>query len=136
MLEFIFFDRAISDHFVAEMNRRGMKNELRDDHFGWVVSVDEEGLSDVLVLELEDIYEEFQEQERHRVESSEGGLEKHVAGFGVTLPDGSHTTVALAPDLASRLLAHFSLDEIHHMFSSVATAVIAPDDRPLCQREL
>lgn len=136
MLEFIFFDRTMSDRFVAEMDRRGMKNEMRDDHFGWVVSVDETGLSDVLVLELEDIYEEFQEQERHRVEAIEGGLEKHVAGFGVTLPDGGHTTVAIAPELASRLLAHFSLDEIHHIFSCVAEAVIDPDDRPICQREV
>ncbi len=109
---------------------------MRDDHFGWVVGIDETGLSDVVMLELEDVYETFQDEERVRIESSEGGLEKHVAGFGVTLPDGGHTTVAIAPALAARLIQHFSLDEIHQIFSRVAEAVIAPDDRPICQREV
>lgn len=62
-------------------------------------------------------------------------LQKHVGGFGVKLPDGSQTTIAIPPDLAARLMEHFSFDDIHQLFSRVAAVAINPDHRPICQRE-
>ncbi len=135
MLEFIFFETELRDRFVDAMQQRALRCEVRDDHFGWVVGVDESMLSEALILEIEALYEALQDEQMHRIEQAEGGLQKHVAGFSVELPDGSHTTVAMPPDLAARLLEHFTLDDIHQMFSRVAAAALNPDSRPICQRE-
>ncbi len=134
MLEFIFFDTELRDRFIAEIGRRGLGHEMRDDHFGWVVGVEEGDLSEALVLEIEALYEELQDEQMERTEQADGGLERHAAGFAVTLPDGRNTVVSIPPALAARLMAQFSLEEIHEMFSRVAAAAIHPDERPICQR--
>ena len=135
MLEFIFFDTELRDRFVVAIKQYGLSYEVRDDHFGWVVGVDESVLDDTLILDIEVLYDTLQDEQMHKIEQSEGGLQKHVAGFSVKLPDGNHTTVAIPPDLAARLMEHFSFDDIHHLFSRVAAAAINPDHRPICQRE-
>ncbi|MDA8225955.1 MAG: hypothetical protein M0T86_08555 [Betaproteobacteria bacterium] len=135
MLEFIFFDTELRDRFIAAMDERQLRHEMRDDHFGWVVGVEECELAEGLVLEIEALYEALQEEQMRRTETAEGGLEKHAAGIAVELPDGASTMVSIPPELASRLLAHFSFEEIHQMFSRVAAAALHPDDRPICQRE-
>ncbi len=135
MLEFIFFDKTLCDRFVDSMRRKDLHTEVRDDHFGWVVGLDENGMSDILILQVESEYEALQDEQMHLTEQAEGGLEKHAAGFEVALPGGDTTMVSIPPALAARLVAQFSFGEIHELFARVAAAALNPDNRPICQRE-
>ena len=133
MLDFIFFDAGIRDRFVAYLKSLQLASTVRDDHFGWVVAVPEKQLTDALMHELEATYDSLQDEQMRLTEEEAGGLEKHVAGFRVTLPDGRTTTVAVSPDIANRLMAHFSLEEIDALFASVARSALHPNDDPICK---
>ena len=135
MLDFIFFDEGLRDRFVASLQGKSIATHMKDDHFGWTVHFDEVSLTDEVVHEIEAEYEALEIEQMHLIEQEEGGLEKHVAGFEVHLPDGNTVMVSINPGLAARLIQEFTFDEIHDMFSSVAAAAINPDRRPLCQRE-
>ncbi len=135
MLEFIFFDHGLCQRFVAYLADQGLAAVVRDDHFGWVVGVDEAALDEMRILSIEAEYEALEHEQMHLTERSEGGLEKFAAGFGVGLPSGEQIMVDIPPALAKRLIAQFSLDEIHEMFSRVAAQALQPDHRPVCQRD-
>lgn len=133
MLDFIFFDAGIRDRYVAYLKSLQLASTVRDDHFGWVVEVPEKQLTDALMHELEATYDALQDEQMRLTEEETGGLEKHVAGFRVTLPDGRTTTVAVSPDIANRLMAHFSLEEIDALFASVASSALHPNNDPICK---
>ncbi len=131
--EFIFFEAALRDRFVDYLSGLSLTGEQRDDHFGWVVAVPENQLNDELLDLLEVAYDKLQDEQMQLVEAAEGGLEKHIAGFGVDLPDGNRTTVSIPPDLAGRLMANFTIEEIHTMFAAVAKSALQPYNGPVCQ---
>jgi hypothetical protein len=133
MLDFIFFEASFRDRFVGYLTSLHLASEVREDHFGWVVAVPEAQLTDELMHELEATYEALQDEQMQVTEQSEGGLEKHVAGFRVDLPDGQTTTVAVPPELANRLMTHFSLEEIHTLFATVARSALQPYNGPICK---
>lgn len=135
MLEFIFFDHDLCQRFVAYLAKEGIESKVRDDHFGWVVGLDETLLDDMRILAIEAEYEALEHEQMHLTEEGEGGLEKFAAGFGVALPSGETILVDIPPNLATRLIAQFTLDEIHEMFSRVAAQALQPDHRPVCQRD-
>ncbi|MFA5169997.1 MAG: hypothetical protein WC426_00390 [Sulfuriferula sp.] len=132
-LEFIFFEAVLRDRFVDYLMGLNLKSEHRDDHFGWIVAVPEDQLDDALMSKLEAYYEVLQDEQMKMVEAAEGGLEKHVAGFCVDLPDGNTTTVSIPPELANRLLANFSIEEVHTMFAAVAKSALQPYNGPVCK---
>lgn len=136
MVEFIFFNADLRDRFATQVQLNGGKPEVRDDHFGWVLSFEEQYLNEEVMRRLEAEYEELEFEQMHLIEQEEdgGGIEKHVAGFDVRLSNGNTVMAPIQPDLAGRLMAEFTFEEIHTMFSSVAEAAINPDDRPLCKR--
>jgi len=133
MLDFIFFDAGIRDRFVAYLKHLQLASTVRDDHFGWVVAVPETQLTDTLMHELEATYDTLQDEQMRLTEQEAGGLEKHVAGFHVELPDGQTTTVAVPPDIANRLMANFTLEEIHTLFATVARSALQPNNDPICK---
>lgn len=132
-LEFIFFETVLRDRFIDYLTSLNLNSEQRDDHFGWVIAVPEAQLDDTLMVQLEAEYEILQDEQMRMVEASEGGLEKHVVGFCVDLPDGNTTTVSIPPDLAGRLMANFTIEEIHTMFAAVAKSALQPYNGPVCK---
>jgi hypothetical protein len=125
MLEYIFFDAGLRDEFVAYAHGLGLACELRDDNMGLVVAIDEEALNDDLEDQLEAHYEQLEERQAELLTQEEGGL-KQLAGFRVNLPDGQSCQVPLPPEMANRLMASFSLDEIQALLDTVARSVLDP----------
>jgi hypothetical protein len=130
MMEYIFFDAGLRDSFVVYAQGIGVDCALQDDSMGLVVAVPED-LDDEVMDALEARYDELQ-QDRSRLELSEGGL-KRLAGFRFDLPDGRSCMVPVQTELANRLLASFSLEEIQALFGAVARRALNPDEDRLCQ---
>jgi len=125
MLEYIFFDTGLRDQFVAYADSLGLTCELRDDALGLVVALDEDSLNDELEDMLEAQYEQLEEQQAELLTQEIGGLQQ-LAGFRVNLPDGQNCQVPLPPELANRLMASFSLEEIQTLLDTVASSVLDP----------
>jgi len=130
MMEYIFFDAGLRDSFVEHAQGMGVDCVLLDDSMGLVVAVPED-LDDELMDALETRYDELQ-QDQSRLELSEGGL-KRLAGFRFDLPDGRSCMVPLQTEMANRLLASFSLEEIQALFGAVARRALDPAEDRLCQ---
>lgn len=131
MNEYIFFDAGLRERFVEYASGRGMECELRDDTMGLVVAIPED-IGDELMDALEARYDELQDQQADLMSGMEGGLGK-LAGFKLVLPDGQTCMVPLQADMASRLLASFSLEEIQVLFETVARSALDPKDSHLCE---
>lgn len=131
MMEYIFFDAGLRDSFVVHARSLGVACELQEDNMGMVVAVADD-LDDGLMDALENYYEELQDEQSQIMSQSEGGF-KSLAGFSVVLPDGTIGMVPLQPDVANRLLASFSIEEIQALFSAVARVALDPEEKHLCQ---
>ena len=131
MMEYIFFDANLRDKFVEYAAGLGVLCDSRDDSMGLVVAVPED-LADGLVDELEARYDELQDEQAELISRSEGGFGK-LAGFKLVLPDGQTCMVSLQPDMANRLLACFSFEEIQVLFDTVARSALDPKDSHLCE---
>ncbi len=130
MMEYIFFDAGLRDSFVEHAQGMGVDCVLQDDSMGLVVAVPED-LDDELMDALEARYDELQ-QDQSRLELSEGGF-KRLAGFRFDLPDGRSCMVPLQTEMANRLLASFSMEEIQALFGEVARRALNPTEDRLCQ---
>lgn len=130
MIEYIFFDAAIRDKFVAYAEQRGVPCTASDDSMGLLVAIPEDIPEDVSD-EIEDYYDTL-ESEQEVLSKTEGDL-KRLAGLNFTLPDGQSRMLPLQPDMANRLLAHFSLDEIQGLLNAVAECTLNPNDEHLCK---
>jgi len=131
MMEYIFFDANLRDKFVEYATGLGVLCDSRDDTMGLVVAVPED-MADDLVDNLEARYDELQDEQSELMSQSEGGLGK-LAGFNLVLPDGQTCMVPLQPDIANRLLACFSFEEIQVLFDTVARSALDPKDSHLCE---
>ena len=131
MLEYIFFDAGLRDKFVVYAHTLGLSCEMSDDTMGLVVALDEHSLNDTLEDSLEECYDQLQQEQALLLSQEDGGL-KQLAGFRVNLPDGLSAQVPLPPEIANRLLAGFSLEEIQTLFDTVARSVLEPRQH-LCE---
>lgn len=131
MMEYIFFDANLRDSFVKFAQDLGVECASRDDNMGMVVEVPDD-LTDELMDTLEAHYDELQEEQSALTSQLEGGF-KNMAGFSLVLPDGKITMVPLQPDVANRLLANFTIDEIQALFSTIACCALEPKERHLCE---
>lgn len=131
MMEYIFFDASLRDKFVQRIQELHIAFAAREDNMGIVVAVADD-LDEPVVDSLEDYYESLQDEQALQLSQTEGGL-KTMAGFNLVLPDGKMSTVPLQPDIANRLLASFTLDEIQALFSTVASSALDPKETHLCQ---
>ncbi len=131
-MEYIFFDARLRDLFVEYARSLGITCVLHEDTMGLVVAVPED-LDDDLTDLLETRYDLLQDEQSELIDLAEG-VSKKLAGFRVDLPDGQSCLVPLQPELANRLLASFSFDEIHEIFATVARSALNPaDNSKLCQ---
>ncbi len=130
MIEYIFFDAALRDKFVAYARHHNVPCTTADDTMGLLVAVPED-LPDDVADELEDYYEVL-ENEQADLSKTEGEL-KHLAGFRFTLPNGESRMLPVQPEIAGRLLSNFSLEEIQALFDAVADCTLNPNSEHLCQ---
>ena len=132
-MDYMFFDAELRDRFVNHAHSLDVVCQLEDDSMGLLVSVPED-LDDATEASLEHLYDELQATQSSLMDQTEGGTQKNVAGFRLDLPDGQSCMVALDPDIANRLLANFSLEEIQVLFATVGRNALNPLDSPLCKR--
>jgi hypothetical protein len=131
MFEYIFFDAALRDRFVAYAASRGVNCTLQDDHMGMVVAVPED-IPEKVEEALEQHYEELEQEQSEQLVEEDGGL-RQLAGFRYTLPDGRSCMVPLQPEVANRLLSTFSMEEIQALFETVAYSALHPGEEHLCK---
>lgn len=130
MIEYIFFDAALRDKFVAYAKQRKIPCSAADDTMGLLVAIPED-LPDDVTDELENYYDVLENEQAH-LSKTEGEL-KHLAGFRFTLPNGESRMLPVQPEIAGRLLASFSLEEIQALFDAVADCTLNPNSEHLCQ---
>lgn len=130
MFEYIFFDAALRDKFVSYAEQHGVPCTATEDHLGMVVAIPED-LAEEVAEELENYYD-ILESAQEDLSKSEGDL-KRLAGFCFNLPDGQPRLLPLQPEMANRLMASFSLDEIQRLFEDVARCTLNPNDGHLCK---
>jgi hypothetical protein len=131
MIEYIFFEAALRDKFVAFTEHRGVPCTASDDSMGLLVAIPED-ISEEMSDEIEAYYESL-EDEQEELSKAEGDLNR-LAGFNFTLPDGQQRMLPLPSEMANRLLANFSMEEIQGLLNAVAERTLNPnsDDR-LCK---
>ncbi|MBK9160073.1 MAG: hypothetical protein IPM27_00635 [Nitrosomonadales bacterium] len=130
MIEYIFFEATLRDRFVAHAGQRGVSCKLVDDPMGMVVEIPED-LPDELSDEIEAFYDSLEKEQEGM--SLAGGELHRLAGFGFSLPDGQARLVPVNTDIANRLMANFTFDEIRELFDSVARYALEPPNEHLCR---
>jgi hypothetical protein len=129
MIEYIFFDATLRDKFVAYAKQHGVPYTKQDDHMGMVVAIPEDIPEDVSD-EIEEYYETL-EDEQEQLSKAEGDLQR-LAGFGFKLPNGESRLLPVETEMANRLLANFTLEEIQSLLNAVADCTLNPNDEHLC----
>lgn len=133
-LEYMFFDAALRDRFVAFASALGIPSTVEADNIaGFVVELPD-SLDDAQQEALEAEYEAIMDAQMLAAESDAELVSHHAAGIMVTLGDGTTRSVRIPPPVARRLFEHFSVDEIHEIASAIAQAVENPSDLPLCKK--
>ncbi len=130
MMEYIFFDRSLSDLFVEYAGQQGVECTQTQDDMGITVALPED-LPEAVEEVLENRYDELLEQQAALIEAEEPGL-IHVAGIRVELADGRPCMVRIAPEMMNRLLGCMSIEELHGLVTGIARDVENPDGRALC----
>jgi hypothetical protein len=130
MIEYIFFDASLRDRFLAYAELRGVPCTAADDPMGMVVEIPED-IPDKLSDEIESFYETL-EREQEKISKADGDLNR-LAGFRFNLPDGQSRMLPIEPDIANRLMSHFTLEEIQHLLDDVAHCTLFPNDEHLCK---
>jgi hypothetical protein len=130
MFEYIFFDAALRDRFVAHAKGLQVNCTHHDDHLGLVVAIPED-IGEEKEDALEQLYDELEKEQSALLLQEEGGL-KRLAGFYYKLPDGQSRMVPLQADIASRLLDAFTMEEIQALFEAVALSMLEQEES-LCK---
>ena len=132
--EYMFFDAALRDRFVAFASAHGIASTVRQDVIaGFVVDLPD-GLADELQDAFEVEYDSIMDEQRLLAESDAELVSHHTAGVTVTLADGTTRAIRLPPPIARRLLEHFTPEEVHEIATAVAQGIENPVDEPLCRK--
>ena len=131
MIEYIFFEASLRSAFVEYAEGLRITCTLHDDTMGLVVAIPEDIAEDLEDM-LEERYDELQEEQTQLLAEEEGGL-KRLAGFRFELPGGQSRMVPVQPDIANRLMAEFSLEEIQALFEAVARSAVSTEENSLCK---
>ncbi len=132
--EYMFFDEALRDRFVAFAADRGIASTVRPDEIaGFVVELPD-GLADGLQEAIEAEYDAIMDEQMLLAESDADLVSHHATGVTVTLADGTTRAVRIPPPIARRLFEHFTAGEIHEIASAIAQSVENPIDGPICRK--
>ncbi|MBI3430834.1 MAG: hypothetical protein HY018_01320 [Hydrogenophilales bacterium] len=133
-VEYMFFDEALRDRFVAFAAARGIAGTVRKDEIdGFVVALPD-GMDDALEEALEAEYDAIMDEQMLRAESDAELVSHAAAGVTVTLADGSTRTVRIPPPIARRLFEHFTPEEVHEIATAIAHSVENPIEGPICRK--
>jgi hypothetical protein len=130
MIDYIFFDAGLRDKFVAFVEQCGVPCTASDDSMGLLVAIPED-LPEKMSDEIEEYYEAL-EDEQEELSKANGDLNR-LAGFNFTLPDGQQRVLPLPSEMANRLLASFSMEEIQGLLNAVADRTLNPNSEHLCK---
>lgn len=130
MIEYIFFDATLRDKFVAFAEQRGVPCSASYDSMGLLVAISED-ISEDMSDTIEEYYESL-EDEQEELSKANGDLNR-LAGFNFTLPDGQQRMLPLPSEMANRLLACFSMEEIQGLLNAVADRTLNPNSEHLCK---
>lgn len=132
MNDYIFFDDALRDRFIAFAREQGLTAKTRPDkiagHLVIIAGVTDDDLQDL----LDDEYDRLMDEQQEIVEG-EDEQDRTVMGVGITLPDGRLCTVRVPPEFARRLCDAFTGEEIKALVAAIAEDVLAPSSGPLCR---
>lgn len=132
--EYMFFDEALRDRFVAFAAGLDISSAARNDVIaGFVVEL-QEGLADELQDALDAEYESIMDEQMRLAESDEDLVRHQAVGVTVTLADGTTRSVRIPPAIARRLLEYFTPGEAHEIATAIAQSVENPIDGPLCRK--
>lgn len=132
--EYMFFNDALRDRFVAFVTAHGIASTVRKDEIaGFVVALPDD-LDDALADAVEDEYESIMDIQMLLAESDEDMVSHAVAGITVKLADGSTRDIRIPPPIARRLFDHFTPAEVHEIATAIAQSVENPIDGPLCRK--
>ena len=132
--EYIFFNEALRDRFLAFASGHGIAGTSRQDEIAGHVVELPDGLADELQETIEAEYESIMGEQMLLAESDEELVSHHVVGINVTLADGTTRAVRVPPHIARRLFEHFTPDEVHEIATAIAQSVENPTDGPLCRK--
>ena len=132
--EYMFFDAALRDRFMAFASGHGIASTTRQDEIAGFVVVLPDGLADELQDAVDAEYESIMDEQMLLAESDAELVSHHAAGVTVTLADGTTRAIRIPPAIARRLLEHFTSDEVHEIATAIAQSVENPIDGPLCRK--
>ena len=132
--EYIIFDEALRDRFVAFAADQGIASTVRPDAIAGFVITLPEGLADDLQAAIESEYESIMDEQMLLAEADEELVSHHAVSVSVTLADGTTRAIRIPPPVARRLFEHFTPDEVHEIVTAIAHGVENPIDGPLCRK--
>ena len=132
--EYMFFDAALRDRFMAFASGHGIASTMRQDEIAGFVVVLPDGLADELQDAVDAEYESIMDEQMLLAESDAELVSHHAAGLTVTLADGTTRAIRIPPAIERRLLEHFTSDEVHEIATAIAQSVENPIDGPLCRK--
>ena len=102
--EYMFFDAALRDRFMAFASGHGIASTMRQDEIAGFVVVLPDGLADELQDAVDAEYESIMDEQMLLAESDTELVSHHAAGVTVTLADGTTRAIRIPPAIARRLL--------------------------------
>jgi hypothetical protein len=133
MNEYILFDVALCQRFLAFLAGHGVPGEVRPDLIEGFVVTAPDGLPDEIDQAIEDEYQVLMAEQVRLVEGAgEGG--RTLMRIAATLADGSPRIVQLPAAQGRLLFEHFSIEEIHDLVSAIAQSALNPVAGPICRK--
>lgn len=131
--EYIFFDAALRDRFVAFAKTHGIESKVKSDPIADHVVVLPGHLDDAVADALEAEYETLMDEQMALVDAEDSPDARDLLGVAIKLPDGRDCTVRLPAVLARRLFGAFTPEEIHELVETIARSVANPVAGPVCR---
>jgi hypothetical protein len=133
-MEYTFFSETLCERFMQFVQGMGLSCQVRDDVMeGRVLKVLGE-LDDGQMDALEEEYEGLMDEQMLLAEEESDLVAHRAVGIGVRHASGETGVVRLPVEIARKLMAHFSAEEIQEMVQVIADALEQPDAGPLCRK--
>jgi hypothetical protein len=135
MIEYLFFNKAVSDRFIAVLKQKGVAwtEEIEPVQDGISIKVSED-IGDDLWDELDDVYDQMSVDDHMMLEAGmrdEGDVS--TAGIYLQLKNGEQTIARVDPDIMSRILEVISMEEFNTFLEVIVSSVEEPDDSAICK---
>lgn len=132
--EYMFFDEALRDRFVAFASGHGIAGTTRPDPIAGLIVELPDGLDDARQGAVDAEYDSIMDQQMLLAESDPELVSHHAAAVTVTRADGTTRSVRIPPPIARRLCAHFTPGEVHEIVTAIAQSLESAVDEPLCHK--